>query len=338
MLNAGRYNKYDRNGPKIYVGEYAVTNGCGRGNLRAALGEAAFMTGLERNGDIVEMASYAPLLEHVDWKKWNPNAILFDSAKAYGTPSYHVQQMFSSNRSEEALPVTLDASPALLMSGSGRIGVGTYQTQAEYKDIKITAPDGKMLFESDFSKGTGGWKMPQGKWKVVDGALRQTGSDNRAIAVIGDPKWKDFTLSLKARKLGGKEGFFVSFQLKNDGDKSHWNIGGWNNTALGLEYPGTTDKSRVPGHIENNRWYDIRIEIKGASVKCYLDGKLIHDSRTDPTPSFPRLARRGGFCSKFSTPPQTPPVDSGLGGGTKTPRAGWPFSPLPPSQIPKIKI
>src|SRR3954469_21281628 len=91
--SANHYDSYDRKGPKVYVGEYAVTKKCGGGNLRAAVAEAAWMTGMERNSDIVVMSSYAPLFAHVKYKKWNPDAINFDAASAYGTPSYYVQQM-----------------------------------------------------------------------------------------------------------------------------------------------------------------------------------------------------------------------------------------------------
>ena len=76
---------YDRKGPKVYVGEYAVTQGCGQGNLRGALGEAAFMTGMERNTDVVVMASYAPLFANINYKSWNPDLINFDSSRVYGT-------------------------------------------------------------------------------------------------------------------------------------------------------------------------------------------------------------------------------------------------------------
>jgi hypothetical protein len=95
IANADRYDKYDRKGEKIYVGEYAVTRDAGQGNLMAALGEAAFMTGLERNSDVVVMASYAPLFANVHYKAWNPDMICFDASRAYGTPSYYVQQMFA---------------------------------------------------------------------------------------------------------------------------------------------------------------------------------------------------------------------------------------------------
>lgn len=107
MANADRYDSYDRKGPKVYVGEYAVTKDCGRGSLAAALGEAAFMTGMERNSDVVVMASYAPLLAHVHGRVWDPDLINFDSSRVYGLPSYYVQQMFSNNRGDVVLPATI---------------------------------------------------------------------------------------------------------------------------------------------------------------------------------------------------------------------------------------
>lgn len=109
--NAHRYDHADRRGTKIFVGEYAVNKDCGRGNLRAALAEAAFMTGLERNSDVVEMASYAPLLENDHDRKWNPDAIVFDNTRSYGTPSYFVQRLFSENTGGRLLPLRLPRLP-----------------------------------------------------------------------------------------------------------------------------------------------------------------------------------------------------------------------------------
>ena len=79
----------------------------GHGNMREALGEAAFLTGLERNADVVLMRSLAPLFTNPPWEKWKPCAIVFDNTRAYGTPSYHVQAMFAANRPDVALPVDL---------------------------------------------------------------------------------------------------------------------------------------------------------------------------------------------------------------------------------------
>ena len=163
IANAGKYDSYDRAGRKVYVGEYAVTQGCGQGNLRAAIGEAAFMTGMERNSDVVLMASYAPLFANVHYKKWNPDLIDFDSSRAYGIPSYYVQQMFSENRGDVVLPVTVTAPAITPAARTGAIGVGTWRTQAEFKDIKVTRGD-ETLFAYDPGDGTHGWRRHGGDW------------------------------------------------------------------------------------------------------------------------------------------------------------------------------
>jgi alpha-L-arabinofuranosidase len=118
--HATLFDGYDRKGPKIYVGEYAVTKGCGNGNLKAALGEAAFMTGLERNSDVVAMSCYAPLFANSAWKRWNPDAVFFNAAQVYGTPSYHVQAMFAANRADVSLPLKLAGPADTLFAVAGR--------------------------------------------------------------------------------------------------------------------------------------------------------------------------------------------------------------------------
>jgi alpha-L-arabinofuranosidase len=281
MANADRYDKYDRAKEKIYVGEYAVTQGCGQGNLVAALGEAAFMTGIERNSDIVVMASYAPLFANVDCKAWNPDAINFDATRAYGTPSYYVQQMFATSRPEVVLPLELFVSD-VASKRVGGVGVGTWSTQAEFKDLKVTAGD-KPIFESDFSKGVAGFGALDGDWKAADGAIRQAGDKEGAFAIVGDSaKWDgDYIYSLKARKLGGKEGFLIVFHRAADDTYAMWNVGGWGNKRHQIEVIDSGSKSQignpVEGSIEPDRWYDLRVETRGEQIKCVLDGKLVHE-------------------------------------------------------------
>ncbi len=274
----------------MYFGEYAVTREAGAGNLQAAVAEAAFLTGLERNADVVIMSSYAPLLSDPSWKAWNPNAIVFDNARVYGTPSYHVQTLFAANRGDVVLPVRVEQPRRPVEPVRGRIGVGTWATQAEFKDIRVTR-GGRTLFAGDFSQGTGGWKTTRGRWEVIDGALRQSGEENDARAVAGDASWSDYTLALKARKLGGKEGFLILFQSPGDNTKSWWNLGGWDNTKHGLEVPGVA-LTQVPGSIQTGRWYDIRIELQGPSIRCYLDGKLVHDATRAAPPVLFAVAGR----------------------------------------------
>jgi alpha-L-arabinofuranosidase len=100
LKNANRYDNYDRKGPKVFAGEYASHSkedkaAESRNNWESALTEAAFMTGLERNADVVHMASYAPLFAHVEAWQWRPDLIWFDNLRVMGTPNYYVQKLFS---------------------------------------------------------------------------------------------------------------------------------------------------------------------------------------------------------------------------------------------------
>jgi alpha-L-arabinofuranosidase len=106
---------------------------------------------------------------------------------------------------------------------------------------------------------------------------------------VGDPSWSDYTLSLKARKLGGDEGFLITFQAPGDDSKTWWNLGGWENTLHGLELPGVP-LARIPGRIETGRWYDIRVELQGQSVKCYLDGELVQQGTRVVPPALHAVA------------------------------------------------
>ena len=116
LKNAGRYDNYERKGPGIFAGEYAVhgkegTEPESRNTWLSALCEAAFMTGLERNADIVNMASYAPLLAHVDAWQWRPDLIWFDNLTVMGTPNYYVQKLFSNYKGARIIPVLTGGLP-----------------------------------------------------------------------------------------------------------------------------------------------------------------------------------------------------------------------------------
>ncbi len=114
--NTARYDRYDRNGPKVFAGEYAAqsvrtVSPDNRNNWECALAEAAMLTGFERNADVVRMASYAPLFAHEDAWQWRPDLIWCDNLRVYGTPNYYVQQLFSVNRGDVALPVSVQGAP-----------------------------------------------------------------------------------------------------------------------------------------------------------------------------------------------------------------------------------
>jgi alpha-L-arabinofuranosidase len=280
MDNAGFYDHYDRSGPKVFVGEYAVTNGAGKGNLMAALGEAAFMTGLERNADVVKMASYAPLFVNDNDRKWNPDAIVFNHAQSYGTPSYYAQKMFASNKGDIALPVSLnmpDSAPKPAITGG--IGLGAWNTEVEYDDVQVTS-GGKTLFADSFDGKGSGWHPLKGNWTIDNGVYKQSEqiTDARST-VIGD--WSDYTITLRARKTAGAEGMLIMFGVKDPDNYYWWNIGGWNNTRNVIEKSVGGAKSivgtSIPGSVETDRWYQIKIVVEGMRIRCYLDGQLVED-------------------------------------------------------------
>ncbi len=129
---ADYYDKTNRDGHKIYVGEYAVNRGVGAGNLFGALSEAVFMLNLEKNSDIVTMASYAPLFENVNQRDWPVNLILYDSSRVVGRSSYQVQKMFSQNRPDVTLPTTVSAEKIqMTVTNETRAGTQTNRIQVQ---------------------------------------------------------------------------------------------------------------------------------------------------------------------------------------------------------------
>ena len=104
--NAGRYDKYDRRGPKVFAGEYAAHGKGERNNWEAALSEACFMTGLERNADVVYQATYAPLFAHVDGWQWKPDLIWFDNLNSVRSANWYVQMLYGTHKGTNMLKVT----------------------------------------------------------------------------------------------------------------------------------------------------------------------------------------------------------------------------------------
>lgn len=136
FANAARYDNYDRKGPKVFAGEYAShDHPTGKANnFLAALSEAAFMTGLERNADVVRLATYAPLFAHVDAWQWNPDLIWFDNLRLMCTPNYYVQQMYGMNAGTDVL--------SLQMNGKSVAGQDSL-----YATAALDAPTGEVILK-----------------------------------------------------------------------------------------------------------------------------------------------------------------------------------------------
>lgn len=293
---ATKYDGYSRSGPKVFVGEYAVTSGYGTlGNMSAALGEAVFMTGMERNSDVVQLASYAPLFANVNGIQWHPDLIYYDSSRVAGTPSYYVQQMFSQNRGDMVLPasITVTSTPTN-PPPHGAIGLGSWNTSVQYTNLVVTS-NGVTLYQSDFlNAGTNGWRVYKGTWSTNAGLYQQTAITTDCRSTTGDTNWANYTISLRARKLSGSEGFLILFNWLDDNNWTWWNIAGWNNTKSGIEQNVNATKTilaQVTQSVTNNGWYDISIVLVGPRIQCYLNGELVQDL------TYPAAAASGLFAS-----------------------------------------
>ena len=139
LAQGARYDNYDRKGPKVFAGEYAC-HGKGKkwNHYHAALLEAAFMTGLERNADIVHMATYAPLFAHVEGWQWRPDMIWFDNLNSVRTTSYYVQQLYAQNKGTNVLPLTMNKKNVMGAEGqNGLFASAVYDKDKNELIVKV---------------------------------------------------------------------------------------------------------------------------------------------------------------------------------------------------------
>lgn len=279
LNNNHRYDSYDRNGPKVFMGEYASQNDL----LANAIAEAAFLTGAERNADIIQFACYAPLLCREKNNQWHPDLIRFDNTRIAKTASYYVQQAYGQNAGDSYLNSTVAYEPGFtstLVSYIGKVGVGSWLTQAEFDDLKVVS-DGKVLFEENFQNTAANWSVLDGAFSQKEGVYSQTTEKEPAWSICNTPVLSgNYTLTVKARKLAGSEGFVIPFAFIDAKNYSWLNIGGWGNSQNAVETCVNGGKSTLVtkgGRIESNRWYTIKIEVMGSNVKCYLDDALLFE-------------------------------------------------------------
>ena len=277
-----KYDTYDRQGPKIYVGEYAVTSGFGNlGNMNAALGEAVYMMGMENNSDIVPLNSYAPIFVNENDAKWRPDMIRFSSSRVMGTPSYYVQQLMPQYLGTQVVRVSQQccgggscckgqaARPAAITPAQSRVGFATWGTKATFTHPEALPKTGKPEYVS-------------GQWQLnADGTLSQTSLGEQCVAMCMTPVGDHYTMKFRARKDEGDEGFMIVFNYTDPQNYCWLNFGGWGNTQHGLERISGGGKSQIAtkeGRIEAGRWYDITLQMAGDSLKCWLNDELVFDT------------------------------------------------------------
>ena len=194
MASATKYDHYDRKGPKVFVGEWAAHDtiapwaaGAQAGptpNMKCTLGDAAFMTGLERNSDVVEMACYAPLLVNANpgGRQWSLNLIGYDALNVFGSPSYYAQKLFSENLGDVTVPLQLAAVPTQTKGNQTLPGIfasATRDTKSKVSYLKIVnALDTPQTVNLDL----------KGAQILGEGTITVLSGDLKAMNTIAEPK------------------------------------------------------------------------------------------------------------------------------------------------------
>ncbi len=273
-------------GINVFLGEYAAKSN----TLNSALAEAAYMTGLERNGDIVRMAAYAPLFGNLTATHWSPDLIWFNNHLSTGSINYYVQKIFSINTGTKLLGTEFEGATMADEELKGRIGVGTWYTAAEFDNVVIK--DNKTGIILDYDTFTipdewWEWETPtDGDFSVEWGKLvqNQTWTSGNAVygsvAYFGNPDWTNYTYTVEATKTDGGEGFLIPFAVEDKDNCIFWNIGGWGNTVSCLQRiqngfkSGQISGTIKPFEVETGRTYEIKIVVDGSTAKGYIDGEL----------------------------------------------------------------
>jgi hypothetical protein len=159
--------------------------------------------------------------------------------------------------------------------------LGSWNTQVEFDDVKIVSGTNVVLSDSFDTPGSA-WQRESGYWQVTDGLLRQTSDATPALMKFAfTNSATNYTVSIRARKTGGAEGFLVGFGVRDDQDFYWLNLGGWNDTVSTVEKSVDGERDpigpKVKAKIETGRWYDIQIQVTGQRIQCFLDGQRIID-------------------------------------------------------------
>lgn len=289
--NFDYFDKYPRKPWKVYVGEYAHHSG--NGNWSAAMDDSVYLMMLERNGDLVKMASYAPLFVNVNDRSWGVNLIELDSSRSFAHASYHVQKTYAENRPDLNLATKVElpaANPdkALL---PGKFGLGAWNTLNEFKELRVYDENNKLVLSDDFAN-LDHWDTPgKGEWKVEGGILKQTNANISPAMLFLKNKFDKGRVTVKARRVGGIEGFQLLFGTNRPERGIVCNYGGWENKKSSFEILVTdsvtvSKDGEIQGPMENGLWHEVSLVLGNQSAEMLLDGKTVSRLKAETMPAF----------------------------------------------------
>lgn len=278
LANHHRYDSFDENGPKVFLGEYASW-----GNTwYNALTEASYMTGMERNSEKVGFACYAPLLCNVNYINWKPDMIWFDNHQAYGTANYYVQKLFMNHQGDDRIELEMtgiDDSVTIQDDPKGGFGLRTEpDTVVRYSQIMI----------EDIQNGTI-WKDSE-VYFVGDNVEQYISADPDARVVTEDillhtVESDHYIITVKGEMLYGRRGFMLQYGNRDEKNRYQWEIGGWQNmdSALTQDIAGRNScLTQSSFTVAADREYELKLEIEGRHLRAYIDGELIHEIHHAP--------------------------------------------------------
>ncbi|MDQ5977495.1 MAG: alpha-L-arabinofuranosidase [Verrucomicrobiota bacterium] len=199
--NLARYDSYDRNGPKVYLGEYAAHEKDRRNTLRTAIAEAAHLTSLERNGDVVRLSSYAPLLARRQHTQWHPDMIYFNATEVFPSLNYTVQKLFGHHAGDAALPTAFAPAPAGV-----KLAASTVRDRAS-GDLIVKIVNGEAVAQPVAVKLAGAKQLPATAQRTVFGGadadvVNPDGAPPAVVPVTETvPLAADFTYEAPAHSL-----------------------------------------------------------------------------------------------------------------------------------------
>lgn len=271
--NHERYDSYDRSGPAVYLGEWAA-----RGStVRSAVAEAAYMVGLERNADLVRMASYAPLLARIGDTQWTPDLIYFSDDAVHPSAAYDVHALFAAHRGERVLAVTVDGAPK------------ASQPEPRLGPAVLASPGSRTSFTGIVADGE---SLPD---VVVDDDHPEA-----VLAIAPDTRRLAFT----AERQQGVEGFEVRLGDPASGTTHEVIVGSWRNRSLILSrrddgFGDEVDGPYIFEGVQTGVPRRIEIDRDGGRIVVRHDGVVVHDHVDDtrPVPSIAVGATARGSAS-----------------------------------------
>ncbi len=292
-----QYDNIDRKGPGIFVGEFAVVAG-NRRTLYAALGEAMFMIGLERNQDIVKMAAYAPLFENVNYVAWEPNLIAFNGLDNYAIPSYYVWKLFGENRGEYVLDsvqesgqiYTPDLKGGPCMLGSVGVKFKNPRWNGNVADTPVHELIGRMK-AVDEKEGVYTVMEPDSEQDID--RIKMFGLEGTVMITLTDDEssrsgFFETEVLAEENKSMGIGIFAAPYGERGDLKDPIWNLftvqpirwtiengiskltGGIGFRTMELVKPFEVD-------IEYGKYHTMKMVTDGYTLQCILDGKVAHD-------------------------------------------------------------